>query len=300
MKRDQLVRAIIGGDKARAFALRTTNLVNEAQKRHQTFPVATAALGRTLTVTLVLGAMLKGDESVTVQVRGDGILNGIVAVADPNGHVRGYVGNPHVHLPLTANNKLAVGQAVGRGLLTVIRDLELRESYQGSVPLQTGEIGDDFAYYFAHSEQTPSVVSLGVLVNPDHSVQSAGGLVMQLLPGTETDDAFIGELETIAASLPPMSEVFAGPTEPAELLEQYFGRLGVKIIAEMPVSYRCHCSWERFRRGLVALGPEELADLIHDGEPVETVCRFCGERYEFPAAELQGLLDELRKSMEGK
>lgn len=297
-KQDRLVRGIIG-DKARAFVLRTTDVVNEAQQRHQTFPVATAALGRVLTATLVLGAMLKGDESVTVQVRGDGIIQGIVAVADPNGHVRGYVGNPHVHLPLTENNKLAVGEAVGQGLLFVIRDLELRESYQGSVPLQTGEIGDDFAYYFAHSEQTPSVVSLGVLVNPDYSVQAAGGLVIQLLPGGQADERFIQELERVAAKLPPMSQVFADGIDPGELLECYFGPLGVKIISEMPVSYSCDCSKERFQRGLVALGPEELADLISEGEEVETVCRFCGERYHFPLGELQALLDELSTAKGG-
>lgn len=291
---DILVRAVIG-DKARAFALRTTEVVNEAQRRHGTYPVATAALGRTLTVTLVLGAMLKGDEPVTVQVRGDGILQGIVAAADPHGHVRGYVGNPFIHLPLTVKNKLAVGEAVGKGLLFVIRDLELRESYQGSVPLQTGEIGDDFAYYFAHSEQTPSVVSLGVLVNPDHTVLSAGGLVLQLFPGAETDEAFVGELEQVSSSLPPMSQVFAGDTHPAEVLDKYFGHLGVRVISEMPVSYQCDCSRERFQRGLIALGTEELEDMITRGEEVETVCRFCGERYHFPLSEIRTMLDQLRR-----
>ncbi|NLM55204.1 MAG: Hsp33 family molecular chaperone HslO [Firmicutes bacterium] len=293
---DRLVRGIIGGDKARAFVLRTTDVVNEAQACHHTYPVATAALGRTLTIALVLGAMLKGDESVTVQVRGSGILNGIVAVADSKGHVRGYVGNPQAHLPLTANNKLAVGEAVGRGLLFVMRDLGLKEKYQGSVPIQTGEIGDDFAYYFALSEQTPSVVSLGVLVNPDNSVRSAGGLVVQLLPGGESDDAFVAELERIAADLPPMSQVFVDDVQPGQVLQKFFGHLGVKLISEVPVSYSCDCSRERFQRGLVALGTAELEDLIAEGEPVETVCRFCSKRYLFPLAEVKDLLAELRRS----
>ena len=162
-KQDKLVRGILGDGRARLFVLRTTDLVNEAQRRHDTYPVATAALGRTLTATLVLGAMLKGEESVTVQVRGDGILQGVVTTADSKGHVRGYVGNPHVHLPLNSG-KLAVGEAVGQGMLFVIRDLGLRELSR-FCPLQTGEIAEDFAFYFAVSEQTPSVVSLGVLVN---------------------------------------------------------------------------------------------------------------------------------------
>jgi len=297
-KQDKLVRGILGDGRARLFVLRTTDLVNEAQRRHDTYPVATAALGRTLTASLVLGAMLKGEESVTVQVKGDGILQGIVATADSRGHARGYVGNPHIHLPLNANGKLAVGEAVGQGMLFVIRDLGLRENYQGSVPLQTGEIAEDFAYYFAVSEQTPSVVSLGVLVNPDHSVQAAGGLVIQLLPGAETDDEFIAALEHTAAKMPAISGVFADDMTPEELAEEYLGSLGLKFISEGPVSYKCDCSQERFMKGLIALGEEELEDLIAQGETVETECRFCAERYYYPVHELEDVLRELRQSKE--
>lgn len=292
------MRGILGDGRARVFSLRTTELVNEAQRRHNTYPVATAALGRTLTISLVLGAMLKGDESVTVQIRGDGILQGVVATANSLGHVRGYVGNPHIHLPLNERGKLAVGEAVGDGLLFVIRDLGLKENYQGSVPLQTGEIGDDFAYYFAVSEQTPAVVSLGVLVNPDNTVESAGGLVIQLLPGGEDDEAFVTALEDAVQKLPAISSVYTGDMTPTRLIHEYFGHLGAKIISESPVSFQCDCSRERFMRGLIALGPDELADLISHGEPVNTECRFCGEHYEYPLDELQGVLEELQKAKE--
>ncbi len=297
-KQDKLVRGILGDGRARLFVLRTTDLVNEAQRRHDTYPVATAALGRTLTATLVLGAMLKGEESVTVQVRGDGILQGVVTTADSKGHVRGYVGNPHVHLPLNSGGKLAVGEAVGQGMLFVIRDLGLRENYQGSVPLQTGEIAEDFAFYFAVSEQTPSVVSLGVLVNPDHSVQSAGGLVIQLLPGAENDEEFITALEKSVAQIPAISSVFADDMTPERLAEEYLGHLGLKFIAEGPVSYQCDCSKERFMQGLIALGEEELEGLIAHGETVETECRFCAEKYYYPLPELEDVLRELRLQKE--
>lgn len=292
-KQDYLIRAFLGNNQARVFALRTTEVVKEAQMRHFTSPTASAALGRTLTVGLVLGAMLKGEETVTVQIKGDGPLKGIVVSSNSKGEVKGYVGNPSVDLPLNTEGKLAVGEAVGSGNLHVIHDLGLKGPYQGSVPLQTGEIGDDFAYYFGYSEQTPSAVVLGVRVDTDGTPLGAGGIIVQLLPGTSSDDDFVDELESYIRKIPSVSSLFAEEKMLEKILEEVFTGLNLRIIDSMPVKFRCDCSKERFERGLIALGTEELRELIGLKETIETVCHFCGETYCFSNNELKAILAEM-------
>lgn len=297
-KTDYLVRAMLGDNQARVFALRTTGVIKEAQAIHQTMPVATAALGRALTMGLVMGAMLKGEETLTIQIRGDGPLGGLVVSANSRGQVKGYVANPQVILPLNSQGKLAVGEAVGRGHLHVIRDLGLKEPYQGMVPLVSGEIGEDFAYYFTASEQTPSAVLVGVLVGTDGVPLGAGGIVVQLLPEAVNDEQFVSQLEDSLTALPQVSSLFAGDQSPEEIVAQAFAGFPLKFIHSQPVEFLCDCSRERFERGLVTLGVEELEELVAQGETIETVCHFCNKRYSFTVGELEKLLQELGNTRE--
>ncbi len=290
---DYLVRAMLGDNQARLFALRTTDVVREAAASHQTTPVATAALGRTLTMGLVLGAMLKGEETISIQIKGDGPLMGIVVSANSNGHVKGYVGNPHVELPLRGDNKLDVGAAVGKGNLYVIRDLGLKEAYQGTVPLQTGEIGEDFAYYFANSEQTPSAVGLGVLVGVDGLPMASGGIVVQLLPDAVHDEQFIAALEQDLTKMSAVSSLFAQEQSVEQIVESIFPGLSVRFIDTQAVNFQCDCSWERFEQALVTLGSEELQEMVDANETIETICHFCNRRYEFTVDQLKSVLQGL-------
>lgn len=290
---DYLVRAMLGDNQARVFALKTTHVAAEAQQVHGTAPVATAALGRTLTMGLVLGAMLKDEETITIQIKGDGPIGSIVVSADSHGNVKGYVGNPRIDLPLNSAGKLAVGEAVGRGHLHVIRDLGLKEPYHGTVPLQNGEIGEDFAYYFAASEQTPSAVLVGVLVGTDGVPSGSGGIVVQLLPDAVRDEAFISKLEERLKEVPPVSTLFSGDRTPEEIVSEVFSGLEVRFLDSQRVSFLCNCSWERFERALVTLGVEELEEMVDEGKAIETICHFCNKRYNFSVEDLNRLLQEL-------
>lgn len=287
-----MVRATAGKGQLRAFALRTTELTNEAQRRHDLYPIASAALGRTMTVTLVLGAMLKSG-SVTVQIQGDGVLQGILASADWQGNVRGYVGNSHAQLPLDSRGKLAVGQGIGEGTLNVVRDSGLKEPYRGTVPLQTGEIGDDFAYYFRFSEQTPSVVSVGALVDPSNQILAAGGFVIQVMP--DASESIISRLEEKLPSVPPISSLFYEGMSPEEVLELILGDMDLDIKESMPVQFQCFCSKERFEQSLITIGIEEMEELIKEGEPLELVCHFCEEHYQVSLEELEKLLGKIKE-----
>ena len=295
---DYLARAMLGDNQARVFALRTTEVVKTAHGHHQTTPVATAALGRTLTMGLVLGAMLKGDETISLQIKGDGPLGGIVVSANSKGSVKGYVGNPHVDLPFSAAGKLDVGTAVGKGNLHVIRDLGLKEAYQGTVPLQTGEIGEDFAYYFMNSEQTPSAVGLGVLVGVDGVPISSGGLIVQLLPDAVADEEFIGSLERALSQMPAVSSLFAEDMSVEDVVESVFQGIPVRFIGREDVRFLCDCSWERFEQALMTLGTEELQELVDAGETIETICHFCNKRYDFTLDQLNMILVELGNTRE--
>ncbi|NLV92698.1 MAG: Hsp33 family molecular chaperone HslO [Firmicutes bacterium] len=290
MKQDYLVRGIAADGMLRVNGAITTNTCNEAAKRHGTWPIATAALGRLLTGAIMMGAMLlKDDQRMMLQVRGDGPLREIVAVTDGHGHVKGYVGEPHVHFPLNDEGKLDVARAIGQGRLTVTRQIGDGEPYLGNVPLLTGEIGDDLAYYFARSEQVPSVVSLGVLVETDNSVRAAGGYILQVMPGASEE--IISFVESKAQNLAGVSRSIDAGHTPEEILTENFGELGLEFLETTPVSFVCDCTRDRFERALLSLGREELESLLADQGQAETVCQFCGAKYLFSRQDVERLVE---------
>ncbi|GGA50846.1 Hsp33 family molecular chaperone HslO [Paenibacillus physcomitrellae] len=290
-EKDRLIRGIAMDGKVRAFAVRTTALVEELRSRHDTYPTATAALGRTLTAGAMMGAMLKGNERLTIQVKGDGPLGQIVVDANAKGEVRGYVYEPHVHLPANSLGKLDVAGAVGTtGFVHVTKDLGLKEPYRGSVPIISGELGEDFTYYFALSEQTPSAVGLGVLVDTDNSVIVAGGFILQLLPGLE--DSEISIIEQAVSQMPPVTSLLEQGMSVEEMLRWLLP--DVQIMSEMDITFKCSCSRERVERTLISLGEEELTRLIEEDETTEVVCDFCREAYQFNGEEMRELLEQAK------
>lgn len=290
-KKDRLIRGTALNGKVRAFVVRTTELVDELRRRHDTYPTATAALGRTVTAAAMMGAMLKGQEKLNIMVKGDGPLGQIVAESNALGEVVGYVHNPHVHLPSNSLGKLDVAGAVGTdGYLDVIKDLGMKEPYRGSVPLVSGELGDDFTYYFAVSEQTPAAVGLGVLVGTDNSVIVAGGFIIQLLPGLT--DAEITEIEHTIGTMPSVTTLLDQGLEPEEMLTFLFP--DAIVMDHLDISFVCQCSRERVEQTLVSLGRQELERLIAEDEQAEVVCHFCNEAYVFNKAEMQVILDQAK------
>jgi molecular chaperone Hsp33 len=292
---DYLVRATALDGKLRAFACITTKTVREITDRHGTLALASAALGRTLTMGAMMGVTLKGEETITLRIDGDGPLGSIVVTADSSGHVRGYVQNPHVELPPKDGivfgdvEKLDVGAAVGKGFLYVIKDLGMKEPFVGSVPLYSGEIGDDFLYYFAQSEQIPSAIGLGVLLEKDQTVKAAGGFMIQLLPGVSDED--IDYMEAQIRQFPHISSLLVQGLTPEDILRRLIpGNVDIKERVE--IGHRCDCSRERFERGLISLGPEELQSIIQEDKQAELVCHFCNERYHFDEAQLKVLYEQ--------
>ena len=285
---DYMVRAIAAGEQIRAFAVTGRELVEYARSAHNTSPIATAALGRTMCAGLMMADMLKGkDDVLTIQVNGDGPLQGITVTADNHGTVKGYVKNPAVILPPKENGHLNVGGAVGSGTLSVSRDLENGQVYGSSVELHSGEIADDLTWYFAESEQVPSSVGLGVLMNKDNTVREAGGFIIQLMPNT--DDAVISRLEENIGKLPDVTEMLREGKNPEELLETVLSGFDLTITDRQPVNFSCNCSRDRVSRALKLLGPEELDSMLNDGEPVTLHCQFCEKQYTFNIEELKGL-----------
>lgn len=288
-KKDRLIRGTALNGKVRAFAVRTTELVDELRRRHDTYPTATAALGRTVTAAAMMGAMLKGREKLNVMVKGNGPIGQIVAESNALGEVRGYVHNPHIHLPSNSMGKLDVAGAVGtEGFIDVIKDLGLKEPYRGSVPIISGELGEDFTYYFAVSEQTPAAVGLGVLVDTDGSVIVAGGFIVQLLPGLT--DAEITEIEQAIGAMPSVTALLDQGLEPEEMLR--FLLPDAVVMDELDINFVCQCSRERVEQTLVSLGQHELERLIEEDEQAEVVCHFCNEAYVFNKSELQVILEQ--------
>ncbi|HEY8394057.1 MAG TPA: Hsp33 family molecular chaperone HslO [Thermaerobacter sp.] len=288
---DYLVRAIAGDGLIQALACRTTGVVEEARRRHDTWPTATAALGRVLTATALLAAQLKDGGSITIRVAGSGPLGAIVATGEPDGSVRGYVRHPHVDLPLRPDGKLDVGGAVGLpGFLHVTRDLGLGHPYTGSVPLVTGEIGDDLTAFLARSDQTPAVVALGVLVGPGGDVRAAGGFVLQLLPGYE--EKWAERLEANIQNLSGISRRIEAGLTPEEMVWRGLEGFSPRILDRQPVRFYCHCNMERVERALVSLGPEELADMLREDGGAEVRCHFCGQIYHLDGADLARLRNE--------
>lgn len=276
---DYWIRAVTDDGTVRAMAAVTTKTVELARQRHLTAPTATAALGRTLTAAGLLGTVLKTGQTVMVRVLGDGPLGGALAMSDSNGAVRGYVANPDVHLPLTPTGKLDVGGAVGRGTLHVTLDLGMRYPYHGSVPLVSGEIGEDLASYLVTSHQIPSVVALGVLVSPDERVLAAGGLIVQVLPGA--GEGVIDYLEERARVLPTVTTMVSSGQTPEDMVQAALGDVRSQIVERQPVRFRCGCTVAKVRGVLASLGEDELRDILREQGQIEVRCNFCGKRYTF-------------------
>lgn len=286
---DYLVKATAYDGQIRAYAAITTHTVEEARKRQDTWATTTAALGRTLTISAMMGAMLKGKDTITTKIEGNGPIGVIVADANARGDVRGYVGNPHVDFELNEAGKLNVREAVGtEGFVSVVKDLGMRDHFTGQVPIVSGEISEDFTYYFATSEQIPSSVGAGVLVNPDLSVLAAGGFIIQVMP--EATDEVISTLEKRIKEFPAISQLVQGGYRPEQILYELFGRDQVNILEEMPVQFRCKCSKERVERAIIGLGNEEIQKMIEEDDGAEANCHFCNEMYYFSGKELKALL----------
>ena len=283
---DYIVRATAANGQVRAFAATTKEMAETARKAHNTSPVVTAALGRLLTGGAMMGVMMKGDKDIlTLRVKGDGPIHGLTVTADAKGRVKGYADQPQVLLPANEKGKLDVGTAVGRGDLQVIKDLGLKDPYVGQVELQTGEIADDLTYYFTVSEQVPSAVGLGVLMNKDNTVRQAGGFILQLMPFASEE--VISALELRLAAMDSVTELLDGGCTPEMILERLLDGMELEINEKTETSFFCNCSKDRVAKALISLGAEELRSLIADGEPVELGCQYCASKYEFTVDELE-------------
>ncbi|WP_408954897.1 Hsp33 family molecular chaperone HslO [Natroniella sp. ANB-PHB2] len=288
MKKDYLIRAMTINKEIRVLVARSTELVKQAQQAHQTTPVATAALGRTLTAGVLMGSMLKSGKEISLAISGDGPLQRIVVHANQYGEVRGYVTNPQIELLENELGKLDVARAIGQGSLTIKKDLGLKDPYQGSVPLVSGEIGDDLTYYFTKSEQTPSAVGLGILVNPDCSVKAAGGFIIQLMP--EAAEETITQLEENLAEIDSVSKLIGQGLSPEKLLEKLLVGFEFKILTEREIEFKCICSQRRMKRLVSSLGEEDLREIIEEDEQVEIKCHFCNQGYQFSKEEFEDIL----------
>jgi len=289
---DRLVRGTAWDGKLRVFAIRATELADELRRRQGTLPTATAALGRAAAAGAMMGAMLKGEEKLTIQIKGDGPIGQIVVDANAKGEVRGYCDHPQVHLASNPQGKLDVAGAVGRtGHIHVIKDLGLKEPYTGSIPIISGELGEDFTYYFAVSEQTPSAVGLGVLVDTDGSVLHAGGFIVQLMPGLT--DAEITRLEEAVAAMPHVTALLDQGETPEGILRFLVGD-DLQLHEETDVRFQCKCSRDRVEQTLISLGEAELKQLIEEDGEAEIVCHFCNETYTFDRSVLELLLEQAK------
>ena len=287
---DYLVKSLAFDGQIRAYAVDATETVSTAQKLHDTWSAASAALGRILVGTLLLAsASLQGDETMTVKINGNGPVGGIVVDGNANGTVKGYVQNPHVHLPLNDKHKIDVKGAVGtEGFLAVTKDLGLKEPFTGQVPLVSGELGEDFTYYLAKSEQIPSSVGLSVFVNSDNSIETAGGFMIQVMPGAKEET--ISQIEKRLAEIPMVSEMMRDGKKPEDILNEILGAENVKVLDKMPVSYHCDCSRERFLGVLTSLPTDQLQEMADEDHGAEAVCHFCGKKYQFTEDELRKII----------
>lgn len=287
--KDYIVRATAANGQVRAFAAITRETVEEARQHHGTSPVATAALGRLLTAGTMMGSMMKNEtDMLTLQVRGDGPIGGITVTADSKGDVKGYVENPDVMLP-PKNGKLDVGGAVGIGLLQVIKDMGLKEPYSGQTILVSSEIAEDLTYYFANSEQVPSSVGLGVLMEKDNTVKTAGGFIIQMMPFAE--DATISQIEENLKLVTSVTELLDKGYTPEQLLEELLGNVGLEITDTMPTRFYCNCSKERVEQAVASVGKKDIQEMINDGKPIEVKCHFCNTAYHYSVEELKNILN---------
>ncbi|SKA62556.1 molecular chaperone Hsp33 [Eubacterium uniforme] len=291
---DYILRATAADDQIRAFVANTKELVEEARERHGLSKVCTAALGRLLTGGAMMGIMMKGDEDVlTLQMKGDGPINGVTVTADSKGNVKGYVGNPEIELPPNYAGKLDVGAAIGYGTLTVIKDLGLKEPYASSVPLGTSEVAEDLTYYFATSEQVPSAVALGVLVDKDGSVKQAGGFILQVMPNATEET--ISFLEEKINNTPSVTSMLEEGKSAEDILEFLLGDLGINITEKVPTKYYCNCSRERVSKVWATLPKKDIEDIIGEGKDVEIKCHFCNSGYSFSVDEIKDICKDILK-----
>lgn len=290
---DYIVRATAAEGQIRAFASTTRELVETARAAHNTSPVATAALGRLLTAAGVMGVMMKGEKDLlTIKIQGDGPIGGLTVTADAKGDVKGYVFNPGVMLPPNAKGKLDVGGALGVGVLSVIRDVGLKEPYVGQTILVTGEIAEDLTYYYATSEQTPSSVALGVLMNTDNTVRQAGGFMIQLMPGAS--DEIVTKLERTLGEITSITSLLDAGNSPEMILEHILGEFGLEILDRLPTRFVCNCTKDRVEKAIVSIGKKEIQEMIDDGKSIEVNCHFCNKHYEFTVEELRELLEQAK------
>ncbi len=286
---DYIVRAMAADQQIRAFAVTSRELVEKARESHNTSPVATAALGRLLSAGAMMGVMMKGEKDVlTLQMKGSGPLGGNTVTADSQGNVKGYVDNPDAMLPPNAEGKLDVGGAIGIGILNVIKDMGLKEPYNGTVELKTGEIGDDLTYYFATSEQVPSAVGLGVLMNKDNTVKQAGGFIIQLMPFI--DEKIVDRLEEKLANVKSVTSMLDNGYTPEMILEELLGEFGLEITDTVPTQFSCNCDKKRVEKALIGVGRKNLNEMVQDGKTIEVNCHFCNAKYEFTVEELKELI----------
>lgn len=284
--KDYIVRATAADHQLRAFAVTSKDIVEKAREIHNTSPVATAAIGRLLTAASMMGSMMKGEKDVlTLQIECGGPIGGITVTADSNADVKGYVNNPNVILPPNAQGKLDVSGALGPGFLNVIKDIGLREPYNGQTHLVSGEIAEDLTYYFATSEQVPSSVGLGVLMDKDNHVRQAGGFIIQVMP--DTDDEVIDKLEARLGEVHSVTDMLDKGMTPEDILNYVLEGMDVEILEIVPTQYKCDCSFERVSKVIASLGKKELQEMIDDGKPVEVNCQFCGSHYKFDTEQLK-------------
>lgn len=290
---DYMIRAIDETGSIRVFSASTTNAVQKAREIHNTTPVSTAALGRVITATLLMGNTLKNErDTVSIQVTGDGQIKNILAVSNCRGEVKAYIANPHADLPLKSKGKLDVGGAIGNGMMTVIKDLGMKQPYVGQTELVTGEIAEDLAHYFALSEQQPSAVGLGVLVDRDYSVKAAGGYIIQVLPNAEEE--VIAKLEETIANAEPVSTLIEKGYTPEDVLDYVCEGLDMKILEKKDLKFVCDCCEERIERALITIGEKDLTEIIEEDGKAELCCEFCNAKYNFNKEELIDILERAK------
>lgn len=286
---DYMIRGTAAEGQIRAFAATTRDLTEYARSCHNTSPVVTAALGRTLTAGVMMGSMMKGEKDLlTIRLQGDGPMGSVIITADSQCHVKGYAQNPSVLLPPNSHGKLDVAGAVGSGILSIVKDIGLKDPYVGQTSLVSGEIAEDLTYYFATSEQTPSSVGLGVLMNKNNTVRQAGGFILQLMP--EATEETISTLEARLSTISSVTSMLDSGMTPEDILQQLLGDMGLEILETIPASFTCNCSKMRFARGIASIDHNDIQEMIEAGEDIETRCQFCNATYRFTPEELKALL----------
>jgi molecular chaperone Hsp33 len=284
--KDYILRAMTTGGDARVFFATSKHTVNEAYKIHKTYPVASVALGRMLTAGAIMGSMLKNkDDLVTISMKGDGPMKGVVVTSNSDSGVKGYVNNPIVDIPKKANGNLDVRSAIGEGFLTIVQDTGMNKPYVGQIPLISGEVADDLTYYYAKSEQIPTAVALGVLVDKDYTIKHAGGFMIQMMP--DADSQVVSKLEVMMQNLPPITELLEEGKTPEDILQIMLGDIGYKITDKIPMEYYCNCTRSRVEKALITIGKEELNKILQEDKKANLNCHFCNTDYQFTEEDIK-------------